>query len=87
MQRRHENALSDLLERVAHQGYAGVPKWQITRWYTQQHFSVNVRRDLRERWDNMLDDLGWADHPTLRIAELNGDIVLMRKTDFFPDKE
>lgn len=88
MEKRHENSLKNLLETVAFEGHASVAKWKLTRWYGQCNFTVTIRRDLRERWKSLLvDELNWSETPTLRLAEIMGDIVLMKKTDFFPDKE
>ena len=88
MEKRHENSLINLLERVAFEGHASVPKWRIPRWYGQSNFTVGIRRDLRERWKSLVsDELGWSEVPTLRLAEIQGDIVLMKKSDFFRDVE
>jgi len=76
-----------MLENVAFEGHASIAKWKLSRWYGQTNFTVVIRRDLRERWNSLLtDELGWP-IVTLRLAEVNGDIVLMKKTDFFPDRE
>jgi hypothetical protein len=88
MEKRHENALKNLLESVAFEGYASAPKWKVSRWYGQSNFTVSIRRDLRERWTSLYeDDLDWKDRPVLRMAEVGGDIILMKKTDFYPDSE
>jgi hypothetical protein len=89
MEKRHENSLKNLLEAVAFEGYAFIAKWKITRWYGQVNFTVAIRRDLRERWNSLIvDELGWSEVPTLRLAEVSGgDIVLMKKTDFYKDTE
>jgi hypothetical protein len=88
MEKRYENTLKNLLETVAYEGHAPIPKWKICRWYGQSNFTVAIRRDLRERWNSLLvDELGWTDVPTLRLAEFGFDIMLMRKTDFFRDNE
>lgn len=88
MEKRHENSLKNLLETVAFEGHASMAKWKIARWYGQSNFTVTIRRDLRERWKTLLkDELDWSDVPILRLAEVSGDIVLMKKTDFFPDQE
>ena len=89
MEKRHENSLKSLLEKVAYEGHAHVPKWKVTQvWYGQSNFTVAIRRNLRERWTALLsDELEWTDVPVLRLAEFNGDIVLMKGTDFFADEE
>ncbi|MFZ3300445.1 hypothetical protein HZT44_15510 [Ralstonia pickettii] len=88
MEKRHENSLKNLLETVAFEGLASIAKWKVTRWYGQSNFTVAIRRDLRERWESLVEeDLGWDEVPTLRLAEVNGKVVLMKKTDFFPDRE
>jgi hypothetical protein len=88
MEKRYENALTDLLEMVAFRGHAAEAKWKIARWYKKSNFSVNIRRDLRERWTSLVtDELGWTTVPTLKLAEVGGDIFLMKDADFFPDRE
>jgi hypothetical protein len=88
MERRHENALNELLEAAAFEGYACMSKWRVVRWYGQSNFSVNIRRDLRERWKTLIkDELGWDKVPVLKLAEISGTIFLMKDGDFFPDKE
>jgi hypothetical protein len=88
MEKRHENALKDLLETVAFKGYASEAKWRLSRWYGQSNFTVTIRRDLRDRWKSLQEDeLGNSKPAVLRFAEIGGDILLIRKTDFFPDNE
>lgn len=86
MQKRHENALYDLLEQVAFEGYASIEKWRITRWYGQERFSVGIRRDMRERWEDLKAELGSSDK-TLKFAEVRGQIVLMHDEVFYRDEE
>jgi hypothetical protein len=84
MEKRHENSLKNLLETVAFEGHAAIAKWKIARWYGQTNFTVAIRRDLREQWKSLVaEELGWNEVPMLRLAEISGDIVLMKKTDFF----
>jgi hypothetical protein len=87
MEERHENSLNDLLEQVAFEGYVSVPKWRIPRWYGSVNFAVGTRNDLRKRWKSLNKSLGKKNIPVLRMAEIGGNIVLMRATDFFPDEE
>ena len=49
--------------------------------------SVTIRRDLRSRWDALLDELEWAERPILRMAELHGEVILTRASDYWPDEE
>ena len=87
MQKRHENALVDLLEQVAYERYASVSKWRIARWYGQERFSINIRRDLRERWSDMASELPWIADKKLLLAEVKDQIVLLSDQVFFPDEE
>lgn len=87
MEKRHENSLNDVLEEVAYQGFSSVAKWRINRWYGQINFTVTIRRDLRERWKKLGEELEWTPWPQMKIAEVDGDILFMRKKDFFPDNE
>jgi len=88
VEKRHENALTDVLETVAFNGFASVPKWRVTRWYGQVNLTVNIRRDLRDRWKALIsEELDWSEVPTLRMAEVHGSLILMNKENFFSDKE
>lgn len=87
MQKRHENALSDLLEQVAYEGYSAVEKWRITRWYGQERFSVGIRRDVRDRWAELASELPCISGKALVFAEVKGQIVLMHNQVFFDQDE
>ena len=87
MQKRHENALYDLLERVAYEGYTSIEKWRITRWYGQERFSVGIRRDVRDRWGDLAAELKWVAGKALVFAEVKGQIVLMHNQVFFSEDE
>jgi hypothetical protein len=49
--------------------------------------SVTIRRDLRARWDALLDELEWEERPILRMSELYGEVTLTRASDYWPDEE
>lgn len=87
MQKRHENALYDMLEKVAYEGYASIEKWRITRWYGQERFSVGIRRDVRDRWVDLAAELTWIAQKKLVFAEVGGQIVLMHDQVFFNEGE
>lgn len=87
MLQRHQNALTDLLEQVAYEGSASVAKWRLTRWYGQDRFSVNIRRDLRARWEAMQEELHWTRKQKLVLAEVKDQIVMMHSQIFFADDE
>lgn len=87
MQKRHENALYDLLEQVAYEGYSSVEKWRLTRWYGQERFSVGIRRDIRTRWDDLATELQWIKGKSIIFAEVKGQIVLMHDQIFFEEEE
>jgi len=88
MEKRYDNSLKDLLEKVAFEGHAAVAKWRVSRWYGQATFSVSIRRDIRERWTTLVkEDLEWDTNPALRIADANGKIHLFNASAFFKDKE
>ena len=84
---RNERTVNELLREVAHQGRAVVAKWRIADAYGQATFSITIRRDLRSRWDALLDELELAERPVLRMAELHGEVILTRASDYWPDEE
>lgn len=86
MKKRHENALNDFLERVAYEGFATVDKWQITRWYEQERFSINIRRDVKARWEDLASELPWIENKELLFAEVKGQILMMHDQIFFDEK-
>lgn len=87
MKRRHVNALDDLLEQVAFEGFASVEKWRLNRWYGQERFTVGIRRDVRERWSELSSELSWISTMKLKFADVKGQIILMQNEIFFDDDE
>jgi hypothetical protein len=89
MKKRHENALADILERVAYEGFATLDKWQLVRWYGQERFSVGIRRDIRERWEELVSELGMDKNKRLIIGEnsVKGQILLMHSHIFWDGDE
>ena len=87
MQKRHQNALYDLLELVAYEGFSSVEKWRLTRWYGQERFSIGIRRDIRDRWDDLSTEIPWIKGKNLVFAEVKGQIVLMHDQVFFENEE
>ena len=85
MQKRHENALNDLLEQVAYEGYGVVKKWKLSRWYGQERFSVGIRRDVNERWSDLASEWEWEHDKELKFVDVDGKIILMHKCEFFDD--
>jgi hypothetical protein len=84
---RNERTVNDLLKQVAHQGRASIGKWRIAETYGQATFSVTIRRDLRARWDDLLDELEWDKRPILHMADLHGEVILTKSNDYWPDEE
>lgn len=68
------------------EGHAAVPKWQISRWYGQERFSIGIRRDVRDRWAELSSELPWIKDKKLLFAEVKGQIVLMHDQIFFRRK-
>jgi hypothetical protein len=87
VKRRHENALEDLLEQVAFEGFASVEKWKLARWYNQERFTIGIRRDVRERWSELSSEIAWIADKELRFAEVKGQILLMHDQVFVEDAE
>jgi len=87
MEERHEMLLLDLLETIVYEGYASIAKAKLAYWYGQLNFTVTIRRDLRERWRHLLVDTLGLEERTLRIADSNGTVLLMRDNIFFEDVE
>jgi hypothetical protein len=87
MQRRHEYALNDLLERAACVGFAAVDKCQILLWYGQERFSVGIRRDIRSRWEDLAGEIPGMEGQALRFAETRGQILLILDKIFFGEDE
>ena len=79
--------MSDLLKQVAYEGRAIIAKWRIAETYGQSTFSVTIRRDLRNRWTALIEELEWDERPVLRMAELCGQVIMTRSSDYWPDDE
>jgi hypothetical protein len=60
---RHTNELYRRLERVADRGTAEIQAAEIKRWYNQERITVNIWRDMEDKWHDIDPD-----HPLL-VAE------------------
>lgn len=87
MKKRHENELNQLLEKIAYEGLAVIPKWQMALWYDQDRFTVGIRRDVRERWIELASELPWIEEKPLHFVEIKTDIVLMHNPVFYEHDE
>lgn len=87
MKKRHENELNGLLEKIAYEGLAVIPKWQMSLWYDQDRFTVGIRRDVRERWIELASELPWIEEKPLHFVEIKTDIVLMHNPTFYKHDE
>lgn len=90
MEERHSNALKDYLERAYYNGYAVEPKWKLLRWYSQERFTVGIRQDIRERWDESFDsntELLFAELGTMRPRVNTNSIMIIKDDLFYEDDE
>ena len=56
VERRHNEELTLRLERVADTGHATLTKGELQRWYDIQRVAARTRRDMVERWQEIVDD-------------------------------
>lgn len=77
--KRYEDALNNLLETVAHNGVASVPKGCLTLWYSQERFTVGIRDDIRTRFADMSSYIPWLKDRSLVFADFNNTVMLIRK--------
>ena len=87
MLKRHENSLNELLETVAYEGSSKIAKWKLCRWYNQERFTVKIRRDVRDRWEDLANELSWIEDIKVLFAETKGDILLLNKARFYKENE
>lgn len=52
---RHMNELLSRLEMVEDLGCATVRKGELLRWYGQDRISVNIWRDILDKWEEIAD--------------------------------
>lgn len=57
MLKRHENSLSELLERLLGDGWVAIEWWQLRLWYNAERIGKNIFRDLQERVAEMDDEV------------------------------
>lgn len=76
---RHTNELLGHLENVADVGCAVIRRDLLLHWYGQQRLTVNIWRDLKERWQEVLDQMTGENTPTapLYVGEAEGVITLI----------
>jgi hypothetical protein len=79
LMRQYEPALTESFDETYARGVAFTPKPRMKRWFDADHFSVAVRRELRDHWEHYLTTLGVADKPVLLIGDMHDQIILSRK--------
>jgi hypothetical protein len=52
----HANRLTARLEKVVDRGMTHILWSELYRWYEAQRITVNVWRDIAERWEDVADD-------------------------------
>jgi hypothetical protein len=72
---------------VAYEGFAYVQKWQINRWFGQANFTVSIRREIRERWKTLGEDIEWIAASKLKIAKINDTTIILIKDTSLDDKK
>ena len=84
MIKRHKNAVLNLLDVVALQGYAIVSKPLFAKWYGNEKFTKAIRDDFREKWDEVYDEKG-----EINFAEVNGasTILITQSNTFWEEGE
>ncbi len=70
MLNRHANQLHAALERVADIGVAEIRKNDLLRWYSQERLTINIWRDIDEKWQEY-------DECPLFAAEADGVMVFV----------
>ncbi|MGD9615762.1 MAG: hypothetical protein AB7H90_24220 [Alphaproteobacteria bacterium] len=62
---RHTNELLSRLERVLDIGCAEIRNHELLLWYDQQRVTVNIWRDIADRWEELTDEapllVGWSE--------------------------
>lgn len=78
---RHENALLSRLESVIDKGYTNISATELLIWYNQERLTVNIWRDIADKWYNVLETTAHlrvdAKITPLLIANRSVDYVLI----------
>ncbi|MCP4104106.1 MAG: hypothetical protein GY749_00980 [Desulfobacteraceae bacterium] len=77
MLKRYSNNLNDFIEKAIYEGFAVEPKWKILLWYDQERFTVRIRNEIRERWEE------WEQGTDLLFAEVGSSIMIVRADAFW----
>jgi hypothetical protein len=79
----YENLLDDLVAKVFYNGYAVIKLWELLYWYEQERFSIGIRRDIQERWEEWEQGEWEAEYKELVFLRPKGnagpDVIIMPK--------
>ncbi len=75
---RHTNELYSRLERVTDVGVVEIRKQELLLWYGQQRVTVNIWRDLFEKWGDVLRnrDVKEEEDIPLLVGGLDSDVFV-----------
>ncbi|MGB6540517.1 MAG: hypothetical protein WBF03_06515 [Xanthobacteraceae bacterium] len=69
---RHTNEVMNRLEQVVDLGCATVRKHELLVWFGQERVTVNIWRDLQEKWQEVLETQGEKLDTPLLVGEAEG---------------
>lgn len=77
MRARHENELMRRLEFVRTLGWAEVRKKELLLWYGREQLTKGIWDDLRDRWNQLLEELKEDPTPLLMGTDDDNDTAIL----------
>jgi len=69
---RHANELLSRFERIADVGCVVIRKPELLYWYNQERQTVGIWRDIQEKWEEILEQIGESHDVPLLVGESDG---------------
>jgi len=69
--------MDNLLEKAACEGVARITKTELNLWFGQTRFSINMRRYICERWEEVAEGFPLLEEEGVLLVELSSDILFM----------
>lgn len=77
MQKRHDEILTNRLEKVLDAGSAHILWTELYRWYDAKKLAINTYRDLLSRWQEISD----GKYGDLKYVEGSGGVFLFAESN------
>lgn len=88
MERHHESALSDALDKLYLEGAISIPWYRVYLWFNATRLSKSAYREILARWEDLCTEKhGYDTAPELYVIDAKGRHSLNIRREMFESEE